>query len=79
MPLLVFFEPLALVPAPVRVALAPESLTDVAAIVPFALFKPWITTVSPGRSDAVETPWLFVSLVAEESVTLTVLPELSVR
>lgn len=64
---------------PVRAALAPESFTEVAVIVPFEFFAPWITTVSPGRTDDLETLWLLVTLVAEESVTLTVFPEVSLR
>jgi hypothetical protein len=77
-PVLVEFVLLAVL-AGARVAPAPESLTDVALIAPLELFKPWITTASPGRTDVAETPSLLVILVAEESVTLTVLPELSVR
>lgn len=68
-----------LVPAPPPVALAPESLTDVATIVPLEFFTPWTTIASPGWSEFLETLRLFVSLVLEESVTFTVLPELSVR
>jgi hypothetical protein len=69
-------------PLPVRLALAllaPESLIDVAARVPFLFLSPRITTESPGCSDRFETLRLLVILVAEESVTLTVLPEPSVR
>jgi hypothetical protein len=66
-------------PALVRAALAPESLTEVAVIAPPELLRPWMTTVSPGRTADFEALSLLVSLVAEERVTLTVLPELSVR
>jgi hypothetical protein len=67
--------PLLAPPAPEPVARVPESLTEVAEIVPLELVAPWITTASPGRSDDFEAVWLFVTLVADESVTLTVLPE----
>lgn len=60
------------------VLLAPESLMEVAAIVPVELVAPWMTTESPGCKELLETPRLLVILVAEESVTLTVLPEVSV-
>jgi hypothetical protein len=63
----------------VVVVLAPESLIDVADTVPLLFFRPRITTESPGCSACFPTLRLLVSLVAEESVTLTVLPELSER
>jgi hypothetical protein len=37
-------------PPPGRAALAPESLTEVAASVPFLPVAPWMTSASPGRS-----------------------------
>ena len=57
--------------------LAPESLTDVALIAPFE-FRPRMTTVSPGRTADLPTVTFLVILVALESVTLSVLPEVSV-
>jgi hypothetical protein len=70
---------LLLVVVVVVVVLAPESLIDVADTVPLLFFRPRITTESPGCSACFPTLRLLVSLVAEESVTLTVLPELSER
>lgn len=64
---------------PPPVVLAPWSLTDVATSVPPEFFTPWTTIASPGCSELLGTPRLFVSLVLEESVTLTVLPLESVR
>jgi hypothetical protein len=64
---------------PLPVVRAPESLTEVATRVPLEFFTPWMTTESPGWSALLETPRLFVSLVDEESVTLTVFPVVSVR
>jgi hypothetical protein len=61
------------------VLLAPESLIDVADTVPLLFFSPRITTESPGCSERFPTLRLLVILVAEESVTLTVLPEVSER
>jgi len=78
-PVLVGLEPLPVPAAPLPVARAPESVTEVAVIVPVELLTPWITTASPGRIDVLDTLWFLVMSVAEESVTLTVLPELSVR
>jgi hypothetical protein len=63
----------------VLVLLAPESLIVVADTVPLLSLSPRITTESPGCSDRSPTLRLLVILVAEESVTLTVLPELSER
>ena len=60
--------------APVLAPLAPESLTEVAEMVPSEPFAPWMTTVSPGRTADFPTPTLLVTLVALESVTLTTLP-----
>ena len=71
-------EPLAELPAPLLLLLAPESLIEVAESVPLLFFSPLITTESPGCTERLETPRLLVILVAEESVTLTVLPEMSV-
>jgi hypothetical protein len=62
----------------VLVPLEPESLSDVAVILPFELPAPWTTTESPGLTDRLDTPRLLVILVAELSSTLTVLPEASV-
>ena len=62
-------------PPPGRAGLAPESLTEVAASVPFLLVAPWMTSASPGCSADFEVLWLFVILVADDSVTFTVLPE----
>ena len=73
---LALLEPPALV---LLVVFAPESLTEVAVMVPLELFAPWTTIVSPGLSELFETFRLFVSLVLEASLTFTVLPELSVR
>ena len=71
-------EPVAELPAPPLLLLAPESLIEVAASMPLLFFSPLITTESPGCSDRFETPRLLVILVAEDSVTLTVFPEVSV-
>src|ERR1035441_1853781 len=68
-------EPLPLEPLPV--VLAPESLSEVALIVPLELLAPWITTESPGRTAFLPTERLLVILVADESRTLTVFPEVS--
>lgn len=73
--LLVPLEPLPLEPLPV--VLAPESLSEVALIVPLELLAPWITTESPGRTAFLPTVRLLVILVADESRTLTVFPEVS--
>ena len=73
--LLVLPEP----PPPVAPpAPAPVSLTVVAATVPLEFFAPETTTVSPGRTAFLPTFTLLVTLVALDSVTLTVLPEASV-
>ena len=61
------------------VLLAPESLIEVADTVPLWFLRPRITTESPGCSDRLPTLRLLVIFVAEDSVTLTVLPELSLR
>ena len=61
------------------VFVAPESLTVVAESAPAEFLAPWMTTESPGRSARFDTPWLLVILVAEESLTLTVFPDTSVR
>ena len=70
-------EPLPLV-APEPALLAPESLAEVADTLPLLFLSPRTTTASPGRSECLETPRLLVILVADDSVTLTVLPEVSV-
>ena len=62
---------------PLPVVLAPESLIEVALSVPLELLAPWITTESPGRTAFLPTVRLLVILVADESRTLTVFPELS--
>jgi hypothetical protein len=54
------------------------SLSVVAETVPFEFFAPATTTVSPGRTALLPTPTFFVTLVALDSVTFTVLPEASV-
>lgn len=64
-------------PEPALLELAPESLTEVATIVPFFFFNPWIWTESPGRTAFRLTLKLLVSFVAPDSFTLTVLPEAS--
>ena len=64
--------------APEPAVLAPESLIEVAETLPLLFLSPRITTASPGRSECFETPRLLVILVADDSVTLTVLPEVSV-
>lgn len=61
------------------VLLAPESLTDEATSTPWEFLTPWMTTLSPGRTDFLDTERLLVSLVAEDSLTLTVFPELSFK
>jgi hypothetical protein len=61
---------------PVEVDRLPESLTEVAEMAPFDPFTPATTTVSPGRSAFFDTPWLLVTLVALESVTLITFPVL---
>lgn len=61
------------------VAFAPESLTEVATRVPLEFFTPWMTTESPGWRELLETAKLLLSLVADESVTFTVFPVVSVR
>ena len=75
LPLLLLLEPLppAAAPAP-----APVSLSVVAATVPSEFFAPATTTVSPGRTAFFPTDTFLVTLVALESVTFTVLPEVSV-
>jgi hypothetical protein len=60
------------------VLLAPESVTDVAAMVPLEPLAPAITTWSPGLSFLALTVSLLEILVAPDSFTLTVLPEVSV-
>lgn len=74
LPLAGLAAPLPVLPVPP----APESLTEAAAIVPLEPVTPWMTTESPGCKELFETPRLLVTLVADESVTLTVLPEASV-
>ena len=75
-------EPPPLAPAPdeplVLLALAPESLIEVAVRVPPELFTPWMRTESPGWTALRATVRLLVILVAEDSLTLTMFPELSV-
>ena len=73
--LLLLLEPVPPVAPP---APAPVSLTVVAATVPFEFFAPATTTVSPGRTAFLPTATFLVTLVALESVTLTVLPVASV-
>jgi hypothetical protein len=51
-------------------------LSSDAATVPFELVAPWITTESPGRIAFVLTERFLVIFVAEESLTLTMPPEL---
>src|ERR1019366_6420248 len=68
-------EPLPVVLAPV--VLAPVSLIEVALSVPLELLAPRITTESPGRTAFLPTVRLLVILVADESRTLTVFPEVS--
>jgi hypothetical protein len=74
---LVVLPPLPVGAGPLWVALAPESLTEM--VVPLELFRPWTTTTSPPRTDALETLSLLAILVAQERVTLTVFPVVSVR
>ncbi len=50
------------------------SLRVVADTVPFEFFAPATTTVSPGRTAFLPTGTFFVTLVALDSVTFTVLP-----
>jgi hypothetical protein len=61
-------EPLPVLPpavplglGPLPVVRAPESLTEVATIVPLEFFTPWTTTASPGWSEVLETPRLLVA------------------
>ena len=54
------------------------SLTVVALTVPFDPLAPETTTRSPGRTAFLPTLTFLVTLVALDSVTLTVLPEVSV-
>ena len=60
--------------APAR---APASVTDAAEIVPFPAVTPETITVSPGLIRWRPTGTLLVILVAELSLTLTALPEVS--
>ena len=60
--------------APVPAALAPESLTEVATMVPLELVSPRMTTESPGCRAERLTPRLLEILVEEESRTLTTFP-----
>ncbi len=76
---MVVLPPLPVGAGPLWVALTPESLTKIAVIVPLELFRPWTTTTSPARTDALETLSLLAILVAQERVTLTVFPVVSVR
>jgi hypothetical protein len=73
--------PAPVVPAPVAVGAVravPESLTEVAVIVPLEPVVPWTTIESPGCTAVLLTLSLLETMVAEDNVTLTVLPELSV-
>src|SRR5581483_6409998 len=67
-------------PPPLAAAagLAPVSLRVVALTVPFEPLAPTTTTRSPGRTPFLPTATFLVTLVALESVTLTVSPEVSV-
>jgi hypothetical protein len=57
--------------------LAPESLTDVATRTPLAFLRPCTTTVSPGRTEFLDTARLFEIFAADDSVTFSTFPELS--
>ncbi len=65
-------------PLAAAVVLAPVSLSVVAETVPFEFLAPATTTVSPGRTAFLPTDTFLVTLVALDSVTLTVLPLASV-
>ena len=71
-------EPLAELPAPPLLLLAPESLIEVAESVPLLVLEPADHDRVTGCTERLETPRFLVILVAEDSVTLTVLPEVSV-
>ena len=62
----------------VPVLLAPESVIEAAETVPPEPETPWTTIVSPGRMAEREADWVLVILVAEDSLTLIVFPEVSV-
>ena len=67
-------DPLAAEPL-LPLELAPVSLIEVAVSVPLEPKAPCTTTESPGRSAFLLTVTLFETLVAETSLTFTVLPE----
>jgi hypothetical protein len=67
-------DPLAAEPL-LLLELAPVSLIEVAVSVPLEPEAPCTTTESPGRSALRLTERLFETLVAETSLTFTVLPE----